>query len=520
MIEYSKQILGIAVRMALAVLGALAVLAALTGCLGGGGNQAASTAVFSKAGDQSASASVSSAEPLTMLTEESQAWPARPDWPVWRWVREATNIAIEQVTQTGPESMALAIASGDMPDLFTVYPADAQKYGSRGAFLDLFGYLDRMPHVRAFLASRPDVAVRMTSPSGEMYQLLSDGSGAGNQIVWFYRDDIFDKHGLKPPSTWDELYETAKTLKRLYPDSYPFVFRHGLGTLATFGPAFGIYPSFYQDPETGEVKYGPTDPNFKAMIGYLRKFYAEGLMPPDWLSMDYKAWTQFMTTNQSFITVQYIGQIEIMNAQLEAGEHLTFMAPPSGLDGFAYLPRKDYEPLGYAISAKTERLDTALRYLDFLYADEGMDLMSWGKEGETYEVVDGKRRLLPLFKEPNDLRKKAGIMTAGTYGRFDYSSLMSLSGADEQNAYREAAKYASPISGEPPMLDASEIAWAGPALEQLDKYYGANVSRFILGYKPMSEWDAFIEGLNKLNLTKLKELYRLAFDRAREAGRP
>lgn len=518
MIESSKRITGTAARTALSVLGALAVSVALTGCFGG--DRAASTAVSSDAGEGTASATLSTAARLNMLTEESQAWPARPDWPVWRWVREATNIAIEQETQTGSESMTLAIASGDMPDLFTLYPTDAQKYGSRGAFLDLSEYLDRMPHVKAFLASRPDVAARMTFPGGEIYQLLSDGAGAGNQIVWFYRDDIFDKHGLQPPATWDELYETAKALKRLYPDSYPFVFRHGLGTLATFGPAFGIYPSFYRDPETGDIEYGPTDPNFKKLIEYLKKFYDEGLMPPDWLSMDYKAWTQFMTTNQSFITVQYIGQIEIMNAQLEAGEHFSFMAPPSGLAGYAYLPRNDYEPLGFAISAKTDRLDTALRYLDFLYSDEGMDLMSWGKEGETYEVVEGRRQLLPLFKEPNDLRKEAGIMTAGTYGRFDYSSLMSLSSAGEQYAYREAAKYTSPISGDPPMLTASEIAWAWPALEQLDKYYGSNVSRFILGYKPMSEWGAFIEDLDKLGVTKLKELYRLAFNRAKEGGRP
>ncbi|CAI6080649.1 extracellular solute-binding protein [Cohnella sp. JJ-181] len=519
MFENRKRKSAAAARKALAVLGAMAACAGLAGCWeGDGGDASAPSVLASEAGRQTAPAS--GAEPLTMLTEESQAWPARPDWPVWQWVREATNIAVEQETQTGPESMALAIASGDMPDLFTLYPIDAQKYGPRGAFLDLSGYLDRMPHVQAFLTSRPDIAARMTSSGGEMYQLLTAGAGAGNQMVWFYRDDIFDKHGLKPPATWDELYETAKALKRLYPDSYPFVFRHGLGTLRTFGPAFGLYPAFYQDPGTGEAKYGAIEPNFKKMIEYLRKFYKDGLMPPDWLSMDYKAWTQFMTMNQSFMSVQYIGQIEIMNAQLDVGAHLTFMPPPSGIDGLAYLPRNDYESLGFAISAKTDHLDTALRYLDFLYSDEGMELMSWGKEGETYEVQEGKRRLLPLFKEPNDLRKEAGIMTAGAYGRFDYGSIMSLSSANEQFAYREAAKYASPVSGEPPMLTASEIAWVGPALDQLDQYYRANIAKFILGYKPMTEWDAFIDGLGQLGLPKLLDVYRQAFERARERAGP
>ncbi|MNI10326.1 Lipoprotein LipO precursor [compost metagenome] len=409
--------------------------------------------------------------------------------------------------------MPLSIASGDMADIYSVYSPDGQKYGSQGAFLDLSKHLDKMPNVKAFLAKRPDVAQRMTSPGGEMYQLLNDGAGKANQMVWFYRDDVFKKHSLQEPKTWDELYETAKKLKELYPDSYPFVFRHGLSTLNSFGPSFGVYSSFFEDKATGKIKYGATDPAFKKMIEYLNKLYKEGLIPPDWLSMDYKAWTQFITTNKSFMTVQFIGQVEIMNTQLQNGAHLKFMAPPLGAGTKAYLPNGDVETSGFAVASKTKNLDAALRYLDFIYSKDGSDILSWGKEGETYTVENGKRKLAAQFKEPTDLRKETGIMTAGTYGQLDFDAIMSLSNENERYSYQEAAKYRFPVTDTLPLLKPEETSSISVMVDQLDKYYKSSVAKFIMGETPMTQWDSFISELEKLGASKIMAVYQTGLDR-------
>lgn len=463
----------------------------------------------------SAGATVKQPEPanLRLLTELSPAWPVKKDWAVWKWVKEKTNITIMQETQTGPESMALAIASGDMPDLFSVFPPDAQKYGPQGAFLDLSKHMDKMPNLKAFLASRPDVAQRMTSPGGEIYHVLNDGAGAGNQMVWFYRDDIFKKHSLQEPKTWDELYETAKKLKQLYPDSYPFVFRHGVNTLKSFGPSFGLYPAFFEDKATGKIKHGVTDPGFKKMIEYLNKFQKEGLIPPDWLSMDYKAWTQFIATNKSYITIQFIGQIEIMNTQLQNGAHLKFMAPPLGYGSKAYIPKADLEEFGFAVSSKTKNLDAALRYLDFIYSKAGKDILSWGKEGETYTIENGKRKFLPMFKEPNDLRKEMGILTTGAYGLADFDASLSLSNENERYSFTEAAKYHFPVINALPPLTSEEKSAVAVIEDQVTKYYETSLAKFIMGETPMSQWDAFLGELNKLGSQKLIDTYQIGLDR-------
>ncbi|WP_164821394.1 extracellular solute-binding protein [Paenibacillus koleovorans] len=501
---------------------ALVLLSAMVaGCSGSGagtGTQSSSSpSPSASAGSNSASpAKAPEAATLRLLTDLSPAWPVKPDWAVWKWVKEKTNITIKQETQTGPESLALAIASGDMPDLFSVFPPDAQKYGPQGAFMDLSKHMDKMPELKAFLASRPDVAQRMTSPGGEIYHVLNDGAGAGNQLVWFYRDDIFKKHNLQEPKTWDEVYTTAKQLKQLYPDSYPFLFRHGINTLKYFGPQFGIYPSFYEDPGTGKIKYGVTDPGFKKMVEYLNKFYKEGLIPPDWLSMDYKAWTQFVTTNKSFMTIQFIGQIEIMNTQLQNGAHLKFMAPPLGNGSKAYIPKADLEEYGFAVSSKTKNLDAVLRYLNFIYSKEGKDILSWGKEGETYKVENGKRKFLPQFKEPNDLRKELGIMTTGSYGLADFNASLSLSNENEQYSFAEAAKYQFPTINALPPLTGDEKSAIAATEDQVNKYYETSVTKFIMGETPMTQWDAFLGELDKLGVKKLIDTYQVGLDRLKK----
>ncbi|GGI44669.1 sugar ABC transporter permease [Paenibacillus marchantiophytorum] len=454
---------------------------------------------------------------IRVFTEYNTAWPPKKDWGVWKWVKEETNITVNQKTATSPESLSLEVASGSMPDVMSVFPGDVQKFGAQGAFLDLSKYMDKMANVKAYLDAKPDIRARVTQPDGKIYNIINDGAGTGNQLVWFYRDDVFQKNNLKAPSTWDELYLTAKKLKELYPESYPLVFRHGINTLFAFAPTFGVYPEFHKDPVTGKMKYGVNDPNFKKMIGYLNKFYTEGLFPPDWLSMDYKAWSQFMATNKSFITVQYIGQIEIMNNQMKEG-HLKFMAPPLGAGSKAFLPRGNYEDYGFAVASKTTNLDASLRYLNFIYSQKGRDVLSWGKEGETYTVENGKRKFKPIFKEANDLRKEAGIQTAGTYGWFDFDAWLSLVKDSEQEAYVEAQKYQFPVNNMLPILTKEEIDSIVTQADQLNKYYTTSVSKFIMGETPLAQWDTFISSLNQYGLPKLLETYQTALER-QKAGK-
>jgi len=50
----------------------------------------------------------------------------------------------------------------------------------------------------------------------------------------------------------------------------------------------------------------------------------------------------------------------------------------------------------------------------------------------------------------------------------------------------------------------------------IKKYRDENVSRFILGEKSLNDWNAYVEGLKKLGLDKVTNLYRTAYERAQK----
>src|SRR5690606_11927861 len=67
-------------------------------------------------------------------------------------------------------------------------------------------------------------------------------------------------------------------------DEVPF---EGTG-LDMFTPAFGIRRTYYLDPETQKVKYGPIEPEFKEYLATLNKWYTEGLIGKNSITTDSK----------------------------------------------------------------------------------------------------------------------------------------------------------------------------------------------------------------------------------------
>ena len=65
-------------------------------------------------------------------------------------------------------------------------------------------------------------------PGGPLYALPY----VGNAPFFFYRRDLFEKHGLQPPKTWSEVRETARRLQAAEPGLYGYVMRAAPGNAA------------------------------------------------------------------------------------------------------------------------------------------------------------------------------------------------------------------------------------------------------------------------------------------------
>src|SRR6185369_8776152 len=70
----------------------------------------------------------------------------------------------------------------------------------------------------------------------------------GNSQLFFYRKDLFEKHGLKEPSTWDDVLTAAKTIQEKETSAnggkmYGYVMRaaQGNAAVADFMPIFWAF---------------------------------------------------------------------------------------------------------------------------------------------------------------------------------------------------------------------------------------------------------------------------------------
>lgn len=460
---------------------------------------------------------------FTALLDNNPTFPYSKDWPIWQWIKEKTGVTLEVQTPSGNlgESLNLAVASKEMPDLmFMPNREESNKFGQQGALVDILTYIDDMPNLKAWMEKYSEEAKAALSADGKMYMFPNQGFGETNRSIWMYRKDVFDKEGLKAPSTFDELYETLKTLKAKYPDSYPLTLRYGENQdemLANMTVDFETGEDGYYDFDKQEWRFGPTEANYKSMVAMWKKFYDDGLIPPDFLSLQTKQWQDMLSTGKSFITIDYISRIDFFNKAMQKENpayNMQFMAPPAGITGGKqHNPYLHYLESGLTVASTSKHIKDIMKYMDFFYSEEGRTLVSWGKEGETYEKDGDELKFKPQYTDIIEMRKATGLKTSGTYTWIDFDSDLSLSSDDLKYAFKEAAKYDLPAMQPRPALTEQETEIVALTGQAVTKHRDESIAKFVTGSRSLDEWDQYVKEMNNLGVDKLLDTYREAYKR-------
>jgi putative aldouronate transport system substrate-binding protein len=506
-------------KKSVVLLAAVTSISLVAGACSNEGNEVSPTTVPS-----SAASAAPKEQTFKFLDYSNPSWPYDKNWKVWGYIKEATGVTLDVILPPGnllEDALSMTVASGDMPDLmWTQTKVAADKFGQQGALVNILDYVKDMPNLKAWMAKYPAEAQNVLSSDGKMYVFPNEGLGESNRRTWMYREDIFKKHGLTAPTTWDELYETLKKLKAEYPNSYPLTVRNGLRYLYDFGASFNVpaeiekrKASVYYDKAAKEWKYAPIANESKMMLTYLNKFYNESLIPKDFLTIDTKMWQDIVSTDRAFVTLDYIGRIDFYNSALRKDNPqfmMNFMAPPAGWTGG---PRKNaYTQVteeGFMVSSKSTKIKEIMKFMDFFYSEEGRKLVSWGKEGETYSG----NAFTTKYADIADMRKKTGLSTDGAYTWFDFNAHISVSSPELQAAYKEAPKYDSDkiISLAFTLEEQQILSTKG---DSLNANRDENYAKFIMGTRSFSEWDKFVDEQKKLGYDEIVALYKNAHNRA------
>lgn len=471
---------------------------------------------------------------ITILSNAS--WPYDENWKVWEYIEDGCgatlNINAVPASNYATKYPLMFAAPDTLPDLTSFdSKTGTDKYAIQGAFVALEDLAEYMPNYNAWLKTLSDeeteniVNVRKAY-DGKIYYTPATGREATRGVrCWLYRKDIFDKHNIEAPKTFDELYAACKTLKAAYPDSFPFAMRAGLTNLGVTGSSWKEYwaPEVYYDFVNEKWEYGAREDIFVDILTFYKKMVEEKLMPADFMTINTATWQELISTNRGFIFPEYQTRITFFNSLARATNpefNLTAILPPVAdpETGVAQVGRYNYETMGYGIcnTGKDAEVANAAKFIDWLYSDEAMELVSWGKEGETYEVVDGKKKFI-TDESGTDVTILYGFATHGSFVRIDPESTLSQLDEDTASVIKFITDYANPRFS--PIANLAFNEEESKIIEETSaackSYSTEMLTKFILGQAPLSEFDSFVATLNSMGVDKLLGAYESAYNRVK-----
>lgn len=460
----------------------------------------------------------------------------REDWKVWQYMREATGADLDLRVNVadGGAKIAVAFASQQtMPDLaFFDYKGSVDDYALQGALIAIDDVADQMPNWKKFWdkidpEEREKLFRVRKSADGRVYWPARYGSDNVRGLKsWLYRRDIFEKHGLSVPETYDELYEVAKKLKELYPESYPIGCENFFSHIAqTVGPQWK--PNFeyweYYDFETETWHYGAIEDTMLDMLKVFKRFYDEGLINPNFTGATAREFNELVTTDMTFIFPHFHARLAVYNTTMVGVNDdfdLTPMKPPiaNSETGTPYMTnyRSDTAGLVLANTGDKKRISNAVKLLDWMYSDEAYELLSWGKEGETYNIVNGQKQF--ILDAGEDIGNKYGFQTYAAGQAFDPEAVMQKTIAatprEDMNVMMEnIEKGYNPKKWMGFTSEEQQVrADKGTAIQT---YVEERISMFLLGQTPLSEWDSFVQTVKDMGVDELLKVYESAYNRVK-----
>lgn len=361
-------------------------------------------------------------------------------------MEEKTNIHFDCTpipNQSAAEKISLAFASDDLPDVWfkmNFTQEDEVKYDAEGQLIPLQDLIDQYaPTIKAVIDGEYDLGGgEYTLPNGEkMYAppgygnireaiTLRNGNIVTlpqvrhqlNQEQFWLNKNWLQKLNLSEPKTTQDFYEIMKAFKEGDPngngqaDEIPFssCAEWSINTLKRFMSAWGIYFNDYDlFEDAGKVVYAPLTPEFKEAMIYFNKMYKEGLIDQEFFIQSVE---------------QYMAKAAGDNNKLGAVNGYSAPVPPSRYKEYTAMTpistSADVEglhpattgitPGTFAITKNNKYPEATIRWVDYLYTEEGSTLSGYGVENEDFAYnEDGSWDYLNY--DPSDPTKTTGKVT-------------------------------------------------------------------------------------------------------------
>lgn len=364
----------------------------------------------------------------------------------------------------------VVLQSGMVPDVATLTKGSAvNEYGEDGTLLNLADYMDYMVYYPQYMEQTAGGADFAKNEDGSMYYFMDgfynedDIQGAQSFTAFAYRFDLLRENGWQPATTLDEFTQLCADMKAKIDDGsldLDYVIINNTKDYSLYRGFVGIFHTWdclYYNGE--EWVFGPIEDNFREMLKYLNGLYEAGYIDPEFATADFNQGQIKATTNVGGVCpTLWAGSVAGWNTA-KTDENMEW--------GLAYLPENtEYGTawkwgsrqagkslganMGIYISAETEYPEYVVAMIDYQYSDEMVQLMNWGIEGETYNVVDDEKVYIDeIMTDASPATKSAeyGLMASSVcrtgipFIPLDFNAMLDLSSLPEPWWSEEAGYY-------------------------------------------------------------------------------
>jgi len=176
-------------------------------------------------------------------------------------------------------------------------------------------------------------------------------------------------------------------------------------------------------------------------------------------------------------------------------------------------------PGGFAISKSNKYPEATVRWVDYFYSEEGNRLFRLGVKDVSYVEKDGKYDWVDALKKDQSQIGKYVTWAGGWYPSMDMQKhVIASESAPENLEVSEKIKPYYPKEVWPEFTFTNEEVGEFKALEtDIVKYVNEMAAKFVTGAAPFSEWDNYVQTLNKMGLDRYMKIYEAAYKRYQES---
>lgn len=318
-------------------------------------------------------------------------------------ITKRTGIKLVPTKATDYTQLGVMASSGELPDL--VFTSQMMDTLSDPEICYSYDELIEKYNLDWEVDNAHQVNAKAFSPDDHYYFVFSHASSnedwqktrAVPMVASLqYRHDLMDELGNPEVKSLDDLDNLFAQVKEKWPEMTPMVFAVTTWTLEPFKTwnNCSLQDFILNDDGTCDI-VAKTEP-FYNYLKYCNSLYQKGYINADNFSWESADAVAAMSSGKAF---SIVGNTQGNGADILSG--LKASVPDAEI--YEMSPLSDYPLInseigwcGTFITKNSKNPEAAIRFMQFLFSDEGQKLTQWGREGKDYTLDE---RGLPVFSE-------------------------------------------------------------------------------------------------------------------------